>query len=80
MYQPKPKWWDQQQSPAACVVRFYGGVGATAKALGRAESSVSAWEGRGTVPQELWPKILDTSTLTVRTLLYGKRTSKARGK
>ena len=46
-------------SPAEIVIRAFGGTGATARALGMADSSVSLWKHRGgEVPAKRWKQIL----------------------
>ena len=73
-YIKKTKWWMIEKTPAACVIRAFGGVTNTAKALKRSEPAVSLWKERGRVPVLLWPLVLKkTSKVSMQELLSGKK-------
>lgn len=66
-------------SPAECVIEYFGGIKATARALKRDKAAVSRWRKVGRVPAKLHIKIIDLSArkLTPNILTLGK-TRKAR--
>ena len=64
-------------NPAEIVTRAFGGTGATARALGMADSSVSLWKHRGgEVPAKRWKQIIKVAkskglTITLDHLMNG---------
>lgn len=46
-------------SPAEYVIGKFGGLTATAKALGRPVTTVQGWKDRGQIPQSYWTQLLD---------------------
>ena len=64
-------------SPAEYVIHVFGGVRATARALGKCPSNVSKWQKRGYVPSKNIAKIMKVATemkldLEPRDLVYGR--------
>ena len=45
-------------SPAACVVRLFGGVRRAARRIGRSPGAVSQWQKSGNVPAEIQRALL----------------------
>lgn len=45
-------------SPAEFVIAKFGGLTATAKALGRPVTTVQGWKDRGQIPQSYWTQLL----------------------
>jgi len=44
--------------PAEWMIQQFGGVRATARAVGRNQAAVSRWKKRGTVPVDVQPIVL----------------------
>ena len=50
------------ESPAARIIRLFGGISATQKALGhRWPSRVQGWKERGIIPAREQPKVLNAA-------------------
>lgn len=45
-------------SPAEYVIAKFGGLTATAKAIGRPVTTVQGWKDRGQIPQSYWTQLL----------------------
>lgn len=45
-------------SPAEYVIAKFGGLTATAKALGRPVTTVQGWKDRGQIPQSYWTQLM----------------------
>lgn len=64
-------------SPAECVIRAFGGVNATARAIGVERSAVSRWRERGPVPTKSLKRVLEKAkelglSLTSDDLIHGR--------
>jgi hypothetical protein len=67
-------------TPAECVIRAFGGVRKTAKAIGRTPSNISKWTRRceGVIPEKTVRTVLEQAEamgldLTARDLILGRK-------
>lgn len=70
--------------PARIVIETFGGVRATARALGRAQSSVSKWQQNGKIPTSMLTAILSVAKerglpITAEDLVIGREEPDAQG-
>lgn len=65
-------------NPVQCVFKAFGGVSATAKAVGLKRSAVSRWQERGSIPTKALKPILSKALelgldLTSDDLIHGRK-------